>query len=113
MGIDYSGNMIIGETAENIQEQLSKIEEENEVQVINDDDDQEFDIREWLDDKGLDTCNQYFDCDVCDTVIGFIIPDVPVKDIDEKWLAEVREKAEKFKKIFGVEARLIGTQDIY
>ena len=73
---------------------------------------EEMDDYEWIEENGLDTMSPYYDCGLEDSYIGFCVDDVPVSEITEEWMDDVKEFSEKFEKLFKVPARLIGTQDI-
>ena len=97
MGIEYNGGMIVGELGPK----------------LNPHDDYETDLDEWAAKHDLDRMSPYFDADSEECYFGFSVKDVPVSEIKGEWLADVEEKAKKFKKLTGVDARLIGTQDIW
>ena len=97
MGIYYSGGMIIGEAG-------SKVNVPEEF---------EDDVYEWLEDNDMEYMSLYYDADSDGQIFGFKVSDIPVSDIDEEWLALIKERAEKFEELTGVPARLIGTQDIW
>jgi len=95
MSIDYDGGMVVGAHVE-----LIKVPEEEDS------------VYDWLvEDHEMDSMWQYYD-DEDNVIFGFTIPDIPVSQIDEKWLTNLRDKAAEFEKITGVPAKLIGTQDI-
>jgi hypothetical protein len=96
MSIDISGGMIIGEIG-------SKIESKDEG----------MELYEWAEDVGFESMALYYDAGSDATFYGFEVDNVPVKDIDDKWLVDVKEKASRFKELTGVEARLIGTQSVW
>ena len=99
MGIDTSGGMLIGEKVPNIPF----------LQSVDD-------IHEWFEEngyeKGMTMHSSYFDCDSDGLVFGFDVGNIPVSGLDQKWIDGVKEKAEKFKEIFGIDARLIGSVDV-
>ncbi|USE39215.1 hypothetical protein [Endozoicomonas sp. SCSIO W0465] len=97
MSIDISGGMIVGESGYR----------------FNPPDDYDGTLELWADEVGLDSMSERFDADCTQTVYGFTVPDVAVSDIEHEWLADVQEKAQQFKALTGVDARLIGTQDVY
>ena len=99
MGIDYSGRMVVGE----VLEETKIYQKENDVECWYD----------WHDENGMEMCAPYFDADVEYCTVGFEIDDIPVDDIDEVWLKDIRDKAKKFEELTGTKARLIGTQDIF
>lgn len=96
MGVDISGGMIIGEIG-------SKLESQDE----------NMELYEWAEEVGFESMSLYYDASSDATFYGFEVDDVPVKDIDDKWIEDVRGKASKFKELTGVEARLIGTQSVF
>lgn len=97
MSIDISGGMIVGESGCR----------------FNPPDNYDGSLELWADEVGLDSMSEYFDADCTRTVYGFEVPDVAVSDIQHEWLADVKKKAQKFKALTGVDARLIGTQNVF
>ena len=97
MGIDYDGGMIVGIGG-------------SEISVP-----EEFldDLHEWAEEQNMDNMSPYYDCPTEDRIFGFNVKDVLVKDMDEEWLADVKAKADKFKKLTGLDAMLIGIQNIW
>lgn len=97
MSIDISGGMIVGESGSR----------------FNPPDDYDGSLDLWADELGLDSMCETVDADCSRTVYGFAVADVAVGDIQGEWLSDVIEKAQKFKALTGVDARLIGTQDVF
>jgi len=97
MGIYYDGGMIVGELASELD-----IPETEEIKNY-----------EWVHQNGLDKMAQYYDCNLEDCYIGFCVDDVPVSEITGEWLDNVKKLSDRFEKLLGVPARLIGTQDIW
>jgi hypothetical protein len=95
MGIDYSGGMIVGAHAEDID--FPDVDS----------------IYEWIEDNGLDTMSEYYDADIDQQYIGFCVDDIAVEDIEKGWLVNVKNKAKEFEALTGTKAKLIGTQDIW
>jgi hypothetical protein len=96
MGIDISGGMLVGESGSNFE-----IPDEIE------------DVREWADENGMEVMCEYFDADFEDSYFGFEVEEVLVSEINDSWIAKINELADKFERLTGLKARLIGTQDIY
>lgn len=102
MGIDYDGGMIVGEVMSNIQ--------------IPDEYESMYGYYLYLEDEhDMYSMHPYYDADVEDWAIGFQVPDVKMSDVygDSAWYCDLKYKAKQFKDLTGVEARLIGTQNIY
>jgi len=96
MGIDYSGGMIVGENG-------SEIPEPEDIS-----------LSEWAEDNDMTSYSLHYDADDDSCIYGFEVPNVLVSDIDGTWwLEDVKAKAAKFKMLTGLDARLIGTQNIY
>lgn len=91
MGIYYSGGMIVGAAG-------------SELSIPEDQEDWE--------DLGITSMSKYYDASEDDCYWGFEIPDVLASDIDPEWVINILKMGAKFKAITGVEASLIGTQDI-
>lgn len=97
MGIDYSGGMIVGEIGSKIREP----------------DDYEDGLCNWVYDNEMDTMSLFCEAGTDGQYFGFTVKNVPVAEMDGDWTADVKAKAEKFERLTGVPAKLIGTQDIY
>jgi len=96
MGIDIDGGMIVGEEVNKI-----NIPEKYE------------DIYEWFEDTGMSKFSPWFDAEIESCVVGFMIHDISVDDINDSWIESIREKAARFKEITGIPAKLIGMQDVW
>lgn len=97
MGIDYDGGMIVGCHGK-------------EIEVP---EDYDGDFYEWCEENDLDIMHLYFDSDKNNSYIGFGILDVPMKNLTIEWVFEIKKLGEKFKELTGVDAFLIGTQNIW
>lgn len=101
MGIDISGGMFVGA-------------EGGELAVV---DEQGYEIEDWADEllgeHDMQSYSPYYDADPSECYYGYEIEPILVKDIDEKWIADIKAKAEKFKSITGAEPYLIGMQNVY
>jgi len=95
MGVDTDGGMIVGE-------EMSKITLPDEA-----------DIRDWMYDNNLSHMSPWYDSGPENWTIGFSVNNVPVDKMDVKWLEDIKLKAEKFEKLTGTKARLIGMQNVY
>jgi hypothetical protein len=96
MGFDYSGGMIVGNSGDQI-----IIPEEFES-----------DPCDWVEQNGMVIMNLYYDADMENSIVGFTVDDIKVEYIDDKWLENIRGLAKKFETLTGVNASLIGTQNI-
>ena len=96
MGIDYDGGMIVGDYAENLD--IPNTEELEDY--------------EWIEENDLDEMYPWYDAPLEECIVGYCVSDVKISDMDD-WLKDVKEKAKKFKELFGKEAKLIGTQNIW
>lgn len=95
MGIDIEGGMIVGLSGREI--------------VC----DHEDGLSEWAEENGMDNYSIYYDADEEDRYYGFEVNDVFVKDIDGDWMKDVKQKAEEFKRLTGLDAKLIGSQNVW
>lgn len=112
MGIDYDGGMIVGADAEEVSGVIC-FEFEGES-VFGTEDNYFEDFYEWYEDNGMSTYSLWYDCGLEGQVVGFTVNDVdPLADEFETWISSVKEKAVKFKELTGVEAKLIGMQNIW
>jgi hypothetical protein len=96
MGIDYSGGMIVGELGSVLPEQ-----------------DGFEDLMEWAEGNEMVSMALYYDADLEDRYYGFAVENVLVSEIDQKWIDDLKKKADQFEKLSGVPAKLVGTQNIW
>ena len=97
MGIDIEGGMMVGRHG-------------TEMSAPDDYEDEFF---EWVEEVGMSGYAEYYDADSDNSFYGFNIADVPVSEMDGKWRKDLNEKAAKFKELTGLEAHLIGTQQVW
>lgn len=94
MGISIDGYMMVGNFGENI-----KVPEGEE-------------LSEWYYDNDLDSCSPYYDSSPEEWIIGFRIENIPVEEMDEKWLEKIKETGKRFTELTGARAILFGAQDV-
>jgi hypothetical protein len=99
MGIDIKGGMILGAPVDQIE--MFK------------DPDCEIEIGDWAYENSMDYMSPWYDCGCENWVIGFKISDISADEINEEWLKSIRNKADKFKKLTGAKAKLIGMQNVW
>lgn len=105
MGVVIDGGMIVGASGCD----LTLPEKPDHVELEYD-----WDISWWLcEEHDMDRQAEYFDADPESIHYGYSIPDVRVEDMDEAWLQNIKDLAAKFKEITGVDAYLIGAQDVW
>ena len=97
MGIDIDGGMIVGANGSEL-----KVPE-----------DYDGGIYDWLDDNQMETMSEHYDADISSRYVGFMVDDVEVSNISGEWIANVLILSEKFEKITGLKAKLIGTQNVW
>lgn len=97
MGIDVSGGMIVGIIGSELIDAIKTVD----------------DFNEWYEINGLDRMATHYDADNDDCFFGFQVEDVPVSEMKGIWLKDVEEKAKRFKELTGIDASLIGTQDVW
>jgi len=95
MGIDIGGSMLVGALGDSL-----NIPEDE-------------DFFEWIEESGLTYLSLYYDSPLEDKYFGFIVEDIPVKEMDEVWFKKITDLATKFEDITGVKAYLIGSQDVW
>lgn len=109
MGIDISGGMFVGNSYDAIIETI-KLPEEYEESV-------DYYLTEELWDKsrkeGMSSYSPYYDAPEDEHFYGYPVNDLAVSDMTEEWLESIRTLADKFEKITGCKAELIGMQDIW
>lgn len=97
MGIDYSGGMIVGVSAEDISY-----------------DDEQLEEYEFCEVHDMTSYSLWYDSDTDGQVWGFPVRDINIlSDEFEGWVSMVKLKAQEFEKITGAKAKLIGMQNIY
>lgn len=99
MGIDIEGGMIVGAAAKEF--------------VARHDGDDDWSLGEWADDHDMACMSPWYDADYEDQYIGFSVSDMPISGITDAWVADIREKAARFKELTGLEASLIGMQNVW
>jgi len=98
MGIDIDGRMILGAPVD---------------EIYFDEDESEFDdVYEWGDDNDMIYLSSHYDCDSDDQFMGFGIEDVDIADIDE-WLINLKKLSVKFKELTGIDAKLVGMENVW
>ena len=69
---------------------------------------------EWYEAHDMVTYSFHYDADSDNQILGFTITDInPLSSEFDKWLEDVKEKAQKFYELTGVEAQLIGMQNVW
>jgi|SRR5690554_3371646 len=101
MGIDYDGKLLVGghyEDVSNIVDDKIQEDEYNE------------DRYQVLDELDLSYASPYFDCDLTECYVGFEFPDTP---FTEGWHKQFEDAAVKWKELTGVDAKIMGVQNIW
>lgn len=112
MGIDYDGGMIIGANASTVMGSVHF--EDNDEEMYGTEGNYYEEFYEWYENVGMCTYSYHYDASEDSQVVGYTIRDVdPLSEEFPKWVEEVKEYAEKFYKLTGVKAELIGMQDIW
>lgn len=97
MSNKYNGGMVVG----------------NIGKILNIPENYDDDFIEYAEDNNMVTIYKCEEADKNDTYFGFPVNDILVKDITANWIKDIAEKAAKFKKLTGIDAMLIGSQDVY
>lgn len=97
MSIDIDGGMIVGELA-------SKVKKPDDYHGY---------YSEWIEIMGMERYSLWYDSGVNGWVVGFPVEDVDISEISGDWLLHVKGLAAKFKTLTGVQARLIGCQNVW
>ena len=104
MGISYDAEILVGE-------HMGKVKIPEYDAKVNDYDEDEHPW-EYFASNGMTMCSEYYDSDDDCFHVGFTVPDVPVIEMDDAWLANIHILAAKFEELTGVPAKLIGATDI-
>lgn len=99
MGIDTSGIMIVGNRLEKINYEIEG--EDPEDRYI------------FTELHGMTTASEWYDAPEHGIVIGFKVTNNITENNLVAFSKEVKEKMQKFKEITGIDAELIGMQDVY
>lgn len=113
MGMDYSGGMIVGANAATVEDQVY-FEDEDGRPLYGSNGEAYEEFYEWYEEVGMRTMSLRYDADSDNQILGFEVDDIEV--LSEKfpaWLEDVKSKALKFKELTGIDAELIGTQNIW
>lgn len=105
MGIDYSGGMIVGASGDELSVPEDYVSEYTP--------DEELALYEWAEEVGLDSFSKWYDAGDDGKVYGFTIQSRWRESELDELMKEVKQKMLEFKELTGVEAMLIGMQDIY
>ena len=97
MGVDYDGGIIIGELG----------------RYLSVPDEFDGNMNDFVEEHDMDTMSLHYDADTDFQYIGFKFPNVLVSGIDGEWIDDVKDKAILFEELFGVPAKLVGTQNIW
>lgn len=73
--------------------------------------DSDGDRRKQLEDLGIETASPWFDADLEDCFVGYFVPNFTAPN--ENWYKWVKEKAEQFEKVTGIEAVIFGGADVW
>lgn len=112
MGIDISGGMIVGANAIKVKNAVTMNDDECEMYGVAGNFHEEF--YEWY--EGEDMTAYSFHYDACEDsqVLGFTVDDInPLSDDFKEWSDNVVKLAVKFKELTGIEAELIGMQNVW
>lgn len=101
MGIDIDGGIIVGADGDALLKVLKAL------------DDEDRDLNEWTEDHEMERYSPWFDAYSEDCYFGFCMPNVMVNEMNDTWMIELYQKAEKFKEITGLDAELIGMQNVW
>lgn len=99
MGIDYDGKLLVGGDYDDVSAAVDK--------YTGDEDMCKYEVLEEL---GLSYASPYFDCDISECYIGFEFPDTPLA---EGWHKAFEDAAAKWKELTGVDAKIMGVQNIW
>lgn len=113
MGIDYSGGMIVGANAATVEGQVY-FEDEDGDSLYGSKGEGYEEFYEWYEMQGMGTMSLRYDAGTDSQIVGFTVDDIEVlSDKFPAWLGDVKKKALKFKELTGIDAKLIGTQNIW
>lgn len=114
MGIDYSGGMIVGCCAADVENELYNENEYGDVTYGTSVDEVFDEFYEWYGHHDMEIMSLHYDAGTDNQIVGYRVKDIePLSPEFAKWLENVQEKARLFKELTGCDAQLIGTQDIW
>lgn len=67
----------------------------------------------WVCKNKLEYASPWYDASPDDWIIGFLIKDVSVDEMNEEWMNDIREKSEQFEKLTGVKPKLMGVCNVW
>tara|TARA_Y100001956_G_scaffold74886_1_gene82340 strand:- start:1069 stop:1401 length:333 start_codon:yes stop_codon:yes gene_type:complete len=110
MGIDISGGMIVGANCSAAD--AGVYDEANEGYLVEGEYYEEF--YEWWEYNGMSTYSFHYDACQDSQILGFTVEDIdPLSDDFYEWVEDVKEKAARFKELTGIDAKLIGMQNVW
>ena len=96
MSISYNNSIMIGNTYNNVAEQLQPV-----PALYNDD------ITEYMESLGLSFAPPWYDAEQQNWFVGFYIPDTPLTESSWiMWVSIVEEKHNKLRKIVGPDLKI-------
>ena len=104
MGTDYSGGMLVGAHGTYVSDTLQGLADNGEY---------EGGVYGLVEELGLEVFAEYYDAHLECSYIGFPVDTITVSSMNQKWLKDIQLLAEEFKELTGVDASLIGAQNIY
>lgn len=96
MGIDIDGGMIVGAHGSDLPWNP----------------DSDLHPGDWVESMGMVTLCEYYDGGFDNSFFGFHVRPMKVSEMDDAWLYEIKDMAREFENITGVDAYLIGAQDV-
>ena len=112
MGIDIGGGMIVGANASEVKSAVFVEDDDCEMYGVEGNYYEEF--YEWYESEDMSTYSYYYDADSDSQVLGYTVEDIdPLSDEFDLWVEDVKQKAEKFYELTGVDAELIGKQNVW
>ena len=113
MGIDTTGEMIVGASMQDILK--NKKMKNKEMEIVRDFEDciENNQLADWAEENCMDYISPWYDCGPDYWIIGYTIADVEAYKMDDKWLESIQEKANKFKELTGMRAKLMGSANVW
>lgn len=70
-------------------------------------------LGDWVYENKLEYASPWYDASPDNWIIGFLVEDVSIDEMDEEWINVLKKKAEQFEKLAGVKPKLMGVCNVW